>query len=125
GDYFRSLEKATKNNNPKGKKKTQIRTDSDLGKNSKMQKVNNLGFTQDEAEKLQQLTPESVEAAKAEAEAKNDIPTRSLALKLASKKRKEKQLKNAKKSILEQTKNAVKVTSPTVYLIKFIYNIDF
>ncbi|GHU37276.1 hypothetical protein FACS1894172_20640 [Spirochaetia bacterium] len=61
-----------------------IRTDTEnyLAQPTKAETVAELGFSRMEAERIQKLTPEAVEAAKAEARQKNEIPTRSLALKL-------------------------------------------
>ncbi|GHU22198.1 hypothetical protein FACS1894172_15230 [Spirochaetia bacterium] len=56
-----------------------------LAQPTKSEAVAELGFSQKEAERIQKLTPEAVEAAKAEARQKNEIPTRSLALKLVKK----------------------------------------
>jgi site-specific DNA-methyltransferase (adenine-specific) len=63
-------------------------------KQKKLEMVGNLGFTRDEVIKIQQLTPESVEKAKATARENNDIPTRSLALQIAKKEKKEAIIKN-------------------------------
>jgi len=88
GDYFRSVKKGTKHNNPGGKKGTQIDTSVDLGKSSKMQELSDLGFTQKEVERIQSLTAEAVEKAKADARENNDIPTRSLAIHIAKQEKK-------------------------------------
>jgi hypothetical protein len=72
--YFQSLPKAS--GNP-------IFVGGGENRASKMQAVKELGFTQKEVEKIQQLTPKAVEQAKAEARENDDIPTRSLALRIA------------------------------------------
>jgi hypothetical protein len=85
-EYFRSLPKATKYNNPSGKGGTQSDTDVVLGKT---QAVNELGFEAKEAQRIQELTRHAVEKAKVIARENNDIPTRSLALQIAKQDKKE------------------------------------
>ena len=85
-EYFKSLPKATGTktigNQHRGKV-GKIDSGVDFTKSDKMQAVSELGFSQKEVERIQQLTPEAIEQAKAVARENNDIPTRSLALQIA------------------------------------------
>jgi hypothetical protein len=62
-------------------------TGGTFGKTSKEQVISDLGFSKKEAHRISQLTPEAVEKAKIIARENNDIPSRSLATKLARQKR--------------------------------------
>ena len=82
-EYFNSLSKGSGGNRGNQHTGGKIDTGVDFAKHSKMQIIKDMGFEQKDAERIQLLTPEAVEQAKAEARENNDIPTRSLALHIA------------------------------------------
>jgi len=86
---------------------------------SKQATYTDLGITHKQAANYQTIAkhPEAVEKAKAIAKENNDIPTESLILQVIKQERKENQLQGAKQSILNQTKNEVVKTPPTVHLM--------
>ena len=75
-EYFASIPKATKGsgNNQYKTRSAEIDTGVDFS-TPKSQVISNLGFTQKEAERIQQLTPEAVAEAKEKARRIGDIPT--------------------------------------------------
>jgi hypothetical protein len=86
GELFKEIPKATANNNLSGlKKDTQIRTVAELGSaKTKKEIVENLGFSEDQANRFEILAENKdiVEQVKAEARKNDDLPTRSRVLDL-------------------------------------------
>jgi len=99
-EYFRSLPKASG-------RPSKIFDTAVENKTPKMQTIDGLGFEQKEAERIQQLTPEAVEKAKAVARENNDIPTRSLAIQIAKQDKKETEKDLPKKQDQPRTWNFV------------------
>lgn len=82
---------------------------------TKTEVIKNAGFTPKQAERFQTLAKnrDIVEQAKAEARENDDIVSRSLVLNMVKSKKKEKQLEDAKKHIIEQNKPT---NAPTVII---------
>lgn len=82
---------------------------------TKTEIIKNAGFTPKQAERFQTLAKhrDIVEQAKAEARENDDIVSRSLVLNMVKSKKKEKQLEDAKKRIIEQNKPT---NAPTVII---------
>jgi len=76
-------------------------------KSAKEQVIYDMGFDKTEAHRISQLTPDAVQKAKTAARENNDIPTRSLAIQLAKKDKKEQSLEQ---------------TNPEKYTWKYIYD---
>jgi len=102
-EYFASLEKGS------GRPSKIFDTAVENKKPSKMQAVNELGFSQKEVERIQQLTPEAVEKAIAIARENNDIPTRSLALQIVKQEKKEEKEAVRQAEIKAQSKQKAKI----------------
>ena len=108
-EAFAALPKATKGSGG-NRYKPAVDRENDSGvdfSKSKAQSITDLGFSQKEAERIQQLTPEAVQEVIETARQTNDIPTRSAAIKIATRKKKRADIKERLESIEAREVKAV------------------